>query len=122
MVALNFFTVLFFLLFLNVSFAIGEDSRVELEEASQPTSQPTFNFVAPSVPDDIHGGEPAIIIPNPNPTFIPTASPTVKEADMNQFNEELEEESMTAINSSAYMFVTLVILIAGIGGAYYIRR
>lgn len=83
-----------------------------------PTSQPTANFVAPTVPEEFIGGGSS---PSLRPTDSPTQAANSGGTD-ESFEKEIAEENRTAIITSSYMFITFVALIAVILVAYISKR
>lgn len=86
-----------------------------------PTSQPTVFFIAPSVPED--GYDTNAPIPIVMSTTHPTISPSgAQDGTGSTIDNELAEETRTAINTSSYIFYTFIGLIGCIGAAYLVKR
>lgn len=84
-----------------------------------PTSQPTVFFVAPSVPEENYDtGEP-VVMSTTHPTISPSGS---QDGTGSTIDNELAEETRTAINTSSYIFYTFIGLIGTIGAAYFVKR
>ncbi|KAJ1431220.1 hypothetical protein B484DRAFT_448508 [Ochromonadaceae sp. CCMP2298] len=125
----------------------GSKLAVTAESAaeSMPTSQPTTNYVAPSVPEDeVEPIEPISDMPGEiggstnTPTYTPTPSPTHgstpspthgstpspthgSKAELTE-PEQLEEDNQTAITSASYIFYTFILLLLFIFGTYFYKR
>ena len=109
-------TCLFYLIFLSI-YVLQQGSCTTIDMEQAPTSQPTAIFVAPSVPEEFIGGD--LLTP---PSAMPTVSVNQKELDGETFEEEINEENRTAINSSSYIFFTFVALVGFVLIAYISKK
>lgn len=85
-----------------------------------PTSQPTANFVAPTIPEEFIG-EGFTASPSARPTEY-AFRPANGDGSDETFEKEIAEENRTAITTSSYIFITFVVLIVVVLFAYISKR
>jgi len=84
-----------------------------------PTSQPTVFFIAPSVPEENYDSGEPVAMSTTHPTISPSGS---QDGTGSAIDNELAEETRTAINTSSYIFYTFIGLIGTISTAYFVKR
>lgn len=92
-------------LLLVIGFLHGINPLIIETTSEQPTNQPSY-FEAPSIPKDIDSFVP---IPDNSNDGYPKDGHGVHKAE--NINEELEEETKTAINGVTYIFYTFIIMV-----------
>ena len=93
-----------------------------LDVNSYPSSQPTSNFVAPSIPVDETGRA----VNTDTPPLAPSDEPALRGSESTtssiDVNHKIEEEHRASITSSTYIFYSFIAVLSIFVGVYFLKK